>query len=629
MHSQGKGIKKRLNNSFQYDLKEKFISLFKRIKENKSSQSSTLSFLQKGKKKLYIFPIKNKKNSDLNKINKFVKRFIDFEKSEDKNFKRYIDYKKINDYFSGMYKSLQKKKKKRGDHSFLYNEFYFTIANKYLLKNIRLPNMAKNIFNSNPLILSNAQIKKYFINHNNDSKKFLDYLERLKEMAFRKITGNDKLSTQEQKNLENIIKNEKPKNFVEPEILIPKLQEDIEKSQFTYDCLINKNNRKTIEESNKRKLLKLKRVSIFDIRKLDITKKKNFENDINNENKKNNDNDNNKNNINTSSIDATLIPINKRNTIIKNQRNNIFIRRKTQTQAHFLVSPFKNKLLNNTSVNIFNNELDISNPNIGKNYNPFFNNKSPKYNRNFLNGSFNNNLKIDKELNNSSSLLDNDKFNLFSPKKKIDFNKFMNNKIEEKREKLDKNIFKKLNTSKIISTKLKKNNNQTNDFIKSISNNNSNIKESPTKINIESNYDFFKKRMSCVLSRKYKTKIDLENEHYQNIENLYNKALHFKSKSFQVQGELEKYLMSSKKKQNLNELMNLKNTYFYIHKMERNFEKKNVIKEDYSFRKINGNKSLDLTDKQIQILKKIQMFTKALIKNANKFRKVVCSINNS
>ena len=73
--------------------------------------------------------------------------------------------------------------------------------------------------------------------------------------------------------------------------------------------------------------------------------------------------------------------------------------------------------------------------------------------------------------------------------------------------------------------------------------------------------------------------------------------------------------------------MNLRNTYYNIHKMERNFSKKKLINEEFSFRSVNGNKSLDLTERQKQILNKNKIFTKTFMKYANEFRSIICRRN--
>ena len=121
-----------------------------------------------------------------------------------------------------------------------------------------------------------------------------------------------------------------------------------------------------------------------------------------------------------------------------------------------------------------------------------------------------------------------------------------------------------------------KKNNETKDFFKNIlsKSHNNNVKASPKKINIKSKLDFFQKRMPKIIAKKkYKTKTELENEQYQNIENLYNKALHLKSKSFDDQVELENYLLSSKRN---NKYTNPRHICMYILKTKYNLPYKKI-----------------------------------------------------
>ena len=83
-----------------------------------------------------------------------------------------------------------------------------------------------------------------------DIHKFLNYLERIKNILTRKILGNKSLSTDEKQHLEELQRKEKPKGYIPSQVLIPSLQEDISKTQFTYDCLINEYNNKTSVDTN-------------------------------------------------------------------------------------------------------------------------------------------------------------------------------------------------------------------------------------------------------------------------------------------------------------------------------------------------------------------------------------------
>ena len=57
-------------------------------------------------------------------------------------------------------------------------------------------------------------------------------------MIDRKIDGNRGLNEEEKKHLDDIIKNEKPKGYVEPEVLIRNLKKDIEITKKTFNYLI-------------------------------------------------------------------------------------------------------------------------------------------------------------------------------------------------------------------------------------------------------------------------------------------------------------------------------------------------------------------------------------------------------
>ena len=596
------------NNSFQNNPRKKLISILNRISEKNPSKMTTLSLLSQKHIKSYILKLKNKNQLDFNKIsedmnnkekellsqiNEFKKDVIGLDKNHEKILNKHIEYKKVNDFFSEMYKKIQNRKKNKQKNSFIEDKSYFSILNQYLLKNKRLPDLSKNIFNLNPLILDNYQLKKYFIYNKIDPSKFFEYLNKVKDMTERKINGNDKLSEEEKIRIEDIIKNEKPKDYVDPTILISNLKKDIAKTKNTFNNLINKNMKRTLEEPNNKNIIK-RTDSSDEIKKLNSTKKIKFVNDYKNDFN---------NIINKSFIDSTTIPMDSKNINSITPRYDIFNRKKTQTQTNIFNSSLIIKLKRN-SFNIFdvsNNELDNSNSNVEKNYDQVFNIIDAKNKNNFLKRSFNKNLKIDKELNNFS-IFQNNKSELLSPNMKIDFNKFMDNfnykqEVNQRKEQKLKDLNESLS-------------NKTNEF-------NSN-KNASKKINIK--FDYFKKRMPIIYSKKIKK--EQVKAKSQNIEKLYSKALKLKlkSKSFDDKVELENYLISKTKNQNLGEIMNLKNTYYNINKIERKFIKTNLIKEQYSLRNLKGDK----INEQKQILNKNKILIKSFIENANKLRKVIC-----
>ena len=593
------------NDSFHYSPRKKLTSILKRISENNPSKMTTLSLLNQKHRKSYILKLKNKNQLDFNKIsedmnnkekellsqiNEFKKDVIDLENNHEKILNKHWEYKKVNDFFSEMYKKIQNRKKNKQTNSFIEDKSYFSILNQYLLKNKRLPDLSKNIFNLNPLILDNDQLKKYFIYNKIDPSKFFEYLNKVKDMTERKINGNDKLSEEEKIRIDDIIKNEKPKDYVDPTILISNLKKDIAKTKNTYNNLINKNMKRTLEEPINKNIIK--KIDSFDeIKKLDTSKKIKYVNDSNNI-------------INKSFIDSTTIPMDSKNINSITPRYDIFNRKKTQTQINIFISPLISKRKSNSTLNIFdisNNELDNSNSINEKNFGENFNNINEKNSNNFLKRSFNKNLRIDKELNNFS-IFQNNKSELFSPNMKIDFNEFMDN------------FNNKQNANNEKEKDLKKDNSFFN-------NSNFSNKNRAKKINFK--FDFFKKRMPIILSKKNK-KEEAKTKN-QSIEKLYNKALKLKlkSKSFDEKVELENYLLSKTKNKNLSQIMNLKNTYYNIDKIERKFIKTNLIKKQYSLRNLKGDK----INEQKRILDKNKTLIKSFMENANRLRKVICERN--
>ena len=296
------------NKSFQTP-KERVISLLERISENRPSEMKKLIKLDKYKRKSYIFQIRTREEKlDFNynyitkemneheqkmyhKINIFKKVMKKFEDSEIKNFKQFKECKKDNDLFSKMFKDFKKNKNVKEAE----NSFFFDVMNKYALRKIRLPNITTNVFTLNPLITNNSNVKELFEHNKIDGDKFLNYIGKIKEMVKRKIDGKTSLDEEEKKHLEEIIKNEKPKGYIPPEILIPKLQEDISKIQNAFDYIENETKSETIPvEKPKINLKLLNKEHFYEVKKLNLNNKKRVSfpiniNDINNINNNNND----------------------------------------------------------------------------------------------------------------------------------------------------------------------------------------------------------------------------------------------------------------------------------------------------------------------------------------------------
>ena len=652
-----------INRSFVFNSKERILDILQRISEKEPTINPTLIQLKEKKRQSYILNLKNFNESDLNEIkedmnnreknlllqiNEFKKGTIEFEQDKKKIFNNFQNIKKENRYFSLLYKQFKKYTVKKGENELMKNDKFFKIANTYLLKNIRLPDLSRNIFNSNPLILDNEHIKPYFIyNKSVDSQKFLNYLDRIKDILGRKILGSYSLSPDERRHLEELKCKEKPKGYIPPEVLIPSLQEDIIKTQFTYDCLINEYNNKNnisnninininknsvdsnissymnnntsvnnMNNKSTKSIFNLKNKK-YDLKKL-IIKKINFVKNSKKNNKLIKDSFSN-NNYNNSSLDTTSVPHDTKKNNISDI--NININNKTNlVNSNSMInirSPLKERLKSNTQrvIQFFNKDLDESN----------------LIKKNLLKKSFNSNINKEKEKNNlsnlsnlSTSMIQGNKLELFSPQKKVDFFKLINFNEKEKENFREKNRHSSLKNLNVFFPQYQSPNYISED-LNNLNNNSKNdeSKQNTRKINLNlsSRYDSFQKKLSMP---KIKQKSDNEKNQEINIENLYNKALNLNNKSYEDEVDLENYLLSMRgKNKNLNEIMSLKNTYFNIKKMENNFYK-NIIKEEYNFRIKNRIQGRFLNDKQNKILNKSDKFNSIFLRNANLFRKVIC-----
>ena len=642
-----------INRSFVFNSKERILDILQRISEKEPTINPTLIQLKEKKRQSYILNLKNFNESDLNEIkedmnnreknlllqiNEFKKGTIEFEQDKKKIFNNFQNIKKENRYFSLLYKQFKKRTVKKVENELMKNDNFFKIVNTYLLKNIRLPDLSRNIFNSNPLILDKEHIKPYFIyNKGVDSQKFLNYLDRIKDILGRKILGSYSLSQDERRHLEELKRKEKPKGYIPPEVLIPSLQEDITKTQFTYDCLINEynnknnisnninininknsvdsnissymNNNTSVNNMNNKSTKSIfnSKNKKYDLKKL-IIKKINFVKNSKKNNKLIKDSFSN-NNYNNSSLDTTSVPHDTK----KNNISDININNKTNlVNSNSMInirSPLKERLKSNTQrvIQFFNKDLDESN----------------LIKKNLLKKSFNSNINKEKEKNNlsnlsnlSTSMIQGNKLELFSPQKKVDFFKLINFNEKEKENFREKNRHSSLKNLNVFFPQY-----QSSNYISQDLNDESKQNTRKINLNLSSRYDSFQKKLSMP---KIKQKSDNEKNQEINIENLYNKALNLNNKSYEDEVDLENYLLSMRgKNKNLNEIMSLKNTYFNIKKMENNFYK-NIIKEEYNFRIKNRIQGRFLNDKQNKILNKSDKFNSIFLRNANLFRKVIC-----
>ena len=157
---------------------------------------------------------------------------------KDRTYIRNEILKKENDLFSKNYKLLLKQKSKFSTGTYLDYQYLFDLANIYAQQGKKIPIMINKseIFKSNPLILSGADLEKYFLYNLGNKNKSSSFLKRINAMVDKKLRG-EVLSDQEIRRIETLKGKEKPKGFVPLNILIPKLKNDIFKTQATIDNL--------------------------------------------------------------------------------------------------------------------------------------------------------------------------------------------------------------------------------------------------------------------------------------------------------------------------------------------------------------------------------------------------------
>ena len=179
-------------------------------------------------------PKQQKKVISLEKFKEMMYEFND----KDRTYIRNEILKKENDLFSKNYKLLLKQKSKFSTGTYLDYQYLFDLANIYAQQGKKIPIMINKseIFKSNPLILSGADLEKYFLYNLGNKNKSSSFLKRINAMVDKKLRG-EVLSDQEIRRIETLKGKEKPKGFVPLNILIPKLKNDIFKTQATIDNL--------------------------------------------------------------------------------------------------------------------------------------------------------------------------------------------------------------------------------------------------------------------------------------------------------------------------------------------------------------------------------------------------------
>ena len=188
-----------------------------------------------------IYKMNDSQQKKINDLNDFREMFYEYNQEEKEQLSNFYDVQEENDQFSHNYKKVQNEKNKFGTGTYLDHQYLIPIASRYAEKGIKVPTVSveKNVFSANPLILGGSDLEKYFLYNLGERKKSSQFLKKVDHMVIKKLTGNNKLSDEEKKKLDFLKKNEKPKGYVSPNILIPKLTNEINQTKFTYENLDN------------------------------------------------------------------------------------------------------------------------------------------------------------------------------------------------------------------------------------------------------------------------------------------------------------------------------------------------------------------------------------------------------
>ena len=170
-------------------------------------------------------------------LNEFKEMLYDFNQEGEELLGNFSDIQEENDKFSKVYKKIQKDKSKFNTGTYLDHEYLIGIASKYATRGIKVPkiNSDKSVFSGNPLILGGSELEDFIVYNLGDRKKSGIFLKKVENLVRRKEAGNYIMSDVERKKFDLILKNEKPKGYIEPNILIPKLKNDILSSKHAYN----------------------------------------------------------------------------------------------------------------------------------------------------------------------------------------------------------------------------------------------------------------------------------------------------------------------------------------------------------------------------------------------------------
>ena len=660
-------------------------AIFDRIPKEVIREMPAIEKSKNLKQKSYINQISKRKKPDINKItktmeesekkilseiNSFKEIFYDYNKEQDEQMDNFEKIQDENNKFSKDYNKIQKDKAKFNTGTYLDYKPFINISSRYLSRNIKIPNLSKehNIFKGNPLILEGDDLQDYITYNLGPKDKAIVFLNKVDHIVNRKKTGNI-MTHEEYERLEKLLKEEKPKGYIEPEILIPQLQKDI---------IISVNSCKNINDfENFFKSLENKNRRMTENISSNLNNSRSCENifgDINNINPINMkiNKDNNNLILNKRKLSFYRNFINNTNTT---GTTDIYATRKSSTKE-----PSKEYTTSNVSSIVSRRSFHFS-PIISPFGRNIFNNNKIQFNENSTNRINSSKIEFQNDFKNTSNTIDiplmdintkirkktllnnNLKINNLKRKNKLRhcvsshffirensaINDIKDNKSDHYEfldllNKLDnRNLF---DQSPIISEKKRINKNNTknadidinsnthenkivNFNFDSNDNNDNNNNEDKKQIDIKNNKKIKIKKKNLktkksIIFNNPNTTTKKEEEHmkYKKLENLFKNAVNLGFNSTKNKSELEEYINSTGK--NINKKPNKKDTYFDIYKIkEKAIKNNNLLLDGFIIR--NGtNDKKSLTNEQLKILDKNNYYKNEMINFEMKFKEMLC-----
>ena len=609
-----------------------------------------------------MMSIKYNMNDELQKkisnINEFREMFYNYNEEEREQLNDFFDIQDENNKFSRNFQKVQKEKNKFSTGTYLDHQYLIGIASRYATKGIRVPKVSvdKNVFSANPLILGGSDLERYFLYNLGERKKSSAFLNKVNHIIRKKITGNNNLSEEEMKKFEKLKKNEKPKGYIPPNILIPQLKNEINQTKSTYENLEDfdkffedkdKDNSLNYKPQNSRLILKLKNShscnNIFDniIRKNDNNKIKIKQNlsFIKNIKKVNN--------IKFSSVSTRANGPSKRISS-SNSGNIISFKDISKSNVSSAISREKSKFLKYTPIlSPFNRGNNNSNL-----YNNLYNDITKKENNSndffILSKPFDYPEKdaynvlydnIKKKKNKSARIISNNINNkkiiirkkLFSFRKNSAFSKIsksINNLKEDKEQESEDDEIRLLNKELEGKNDIKITNEQSNSNINI--NNENDLSDKNNEINDNDNNNLEKQKKIKISKdlinnmQEIGVQTNKNDDNYIKIEKIFNSLLGDGYKSRRSKSVVSEFLKS--RGYNISKKYASKDAYININRMKTKAIERNFLLEEFKIR--NGDYSkTPLSHVQQAIIDKNELYAQEIEKNEFILKKLLCEKN--